>query len=186
MGFATIASAVTSAFRAYGDYQQAGALKAQAKVTSQAGDAQAKLLERDAAANDAVALQNDRMQRRNARSELAAVRADNAVSNLVADGTGLEREIDMATRLEREINVQTDDALRRSSNMRTQAAYTRWDSDMMASSLRRQAHGSNISALGNLASSLITLGGGAWDKWKTDGAAKKAPSPGGANTPAKK
>lgn len=186
MGFATIASAVTSAFKAYGDYHQAGALKAQARATSQAGEAQAKLMERDAAANDAVALQNDRMQRRNARSELATVRTDNAVSNLAADGTGLEREMDMATRLEREINVQTDDALRRSSNMRAQAAYTRWDSDMMASSLRRQAHGSNVSALGNLASAVIALGGGAWDEWKANGAAKKAPSPGAAKTPAKK
>lgn len=185
MGFATIAAAVTSAFKAYGDYQQAGALKAQAKMTSQAGDAQAKLMERDAAANDAVALQNDRMQRRNARSELAAVRADNAVSNLMSDGTGLERETDMATRLEREINVQTDDALRRSSNMRAQAAYTRWDSDLTASSLRRQAHGSNISALGNLAGSLITLGGGMYDQSKAN-AAKKTSSQGGANTSAKK
>lgn len=163
-------SATKLTMDALADYQQAGAYKAQARATAQTGDVQARLMERDAVANDAIAMQNNRMQRRNAQSELAAVRSDNAVSNLISDGTGLEREMDMASRLEREINIRTDDALRQSSNMRNQAAYTRWDADLQASVLKRKAYGSKMSAIGNLVSASVELGKGAWDKWGVEGA----------------
>ncbi len=156
-------------------YQRARSYQAEASATKQAGEAQARFMERDAAVNDAIALQNNRMMRRNAQSEQAAVRADNAVANLVADGTGLNREMDMAARLEHEINIQTDDALRQSSNMRNQAALTRWNTDVQAINLKRKASGSNMSALGNLAGAAAALGAGAWDyNW---GAEKKKDTP---------
>ncbi len=172
MGFSTLTpvlsltSAVTKPImKAAGNYQQANAYKAQAKATAQAGEAQARLMERDAAANDAIALQNNRMQQRNAQSEVSTVRADNADSNLISDGTGLNREIDMASRLQHEINIQTNDALRQSSNLRNQAAFTRWDANQQASNLKRSAHGYNVSAIGNLALATAKIGNWALDEW---------------------
>ncbi len=184
MGFSTLkpilslTNAITKPITdAAGNLQQAYAYKAQAKATAQAGDAQARFMERDAAANDAVAMQNNRMMQRNSRSELSTVRTDNADSNLVSDGTGLSREIDMASRLQHEIDIQTNDALRQSSNMRTQAAYTRWDANQQASNLKRLAHGSNMSAIGNLALATAKIGFWADDEWglfKDTGTSKTA------------
>lgn len=75
--------------------------------------------------------------------------------------------------MERDAAANDAVALHRSSSIRVQAAYTHWTNNMLANSLRRQAHGRNISAPGNFASAVITLGGGAWNEWKANGAAKK-------------
>lgn len=158
MGF--YATAAQMVIQAANDYQQSRAYKAQAHATGLAGEAQARILESQAARGKVIAMENDRMQRRNARSELSAVRADNAASNLLSDGTGFTRELDMATRLEHEINSQTDAALRQSSDLSNQAAYTRWDAGVQAQNLRRKARGSNLSALGNLVGSMAQIGFG--------------------------
>lgn len=158
MGFT--ATAITLLLQAANQYQQSQAYKAQANATAQTGEAQARLLEKQAAQNNAIAMENDRMKRRNARNELSAVRLDNAASNLLSDGTALSREIDMATRLEHEINVQTDAALRQGSDLRNQASYTRWDADIQSHNLRRKARSSNVSALGSLIGSFASIGAG--------------------------
>lgn len=167
MGFTVATLATTYLLKAASDYQQAQAYKAQANATGKAGEAQAQIMQQQAALSDAVAMDNDHMRRRNARNELSAVRVDNAASNLLSDGTGLSREIDMATRLEHEINSQTDAALRQGHDLRTQAAYTRWDAGVQAQNLRRQAHGSKVSAVGNLAGTAAMFGVAAYESSKS-------------------
>lgn len=164
MGFTEASLATNYIIKAANEFQQSQAFKAQAQATGMVGEAQARLMENQASLNDAIAMDNDRMRRRNARNELSAVRVDNAASNLMSDGTGLSREIDMATRLEREINTQTDAALRQGHNLRSQAAYTRWDAGIQAQNLRRQAHGNKMSALGNLVGAVATIGVGAYSQ----------------------
>lgn len=145
-----VLAAASSAANAVGSYAQGRAYKAQSKATYQAAETQAKLQEQEADANKNRALSNSRMMHRNANTEMASVLADNAASNLINDGTALQRSLDTAGRLEREINVQTDQLLERSDQLRKQAALTRWNGQLQASSLKTAAKGAYIGAVGSL------------------------------------
>lgn len=145
-----VLAAASSAVNAVGSYAQGRAYKAQSNATLQATETQAKLQEQEADANKKRALTNSRMMHRNANSEMASVVADNAASNLVNDGTALQRSLDTAGRLEREINIQTDQLLERSDQLRKQAALTRWNGQLQAISLKTAAKGAYIGAVGSL------------------------------------
>ena len=154
MGFASIISAAgalaSGAVQASSQRQQSAAYR-------EAADNQWKLANRTAEVITATALENQRRSERNARMQLAETRAGAAAGNLLQEGSVIQRETDLATRLEDEISNQTQAALQEANDTRLQGLYDRRNLLLHAGNARSNSRVSLLSgtvgALGALASS---------------------------------
>lgn len=141
MGFETAAlismasTGVSKAAQAYQEHEQSRAYRKAARATEQVSEAQAAAMTR-------TALDNSRREQRNAQMQMARARADAGASNLLAAGSAAQRELDLATRLEDEINNRTDAALDEASRIRRQGIFDSWN-------LRQQSRNAHNSMLGS-------------------------------------
>ncbi len=140
---ATAAAVLPKVFEAEAAFEQSRSLRA-------AADEQQRLAERQAAAIEATASANQMRGSRNAIAELGRARVDAAVSNIAQDGSTYQRGVDLATRLQDEINATANEQLARANSMRSQAAYDAWD-------LRNQAKQSRAVGVGAVASGVGSL-----------------------------
>ncbi len=149
MGFSTAlstsANVIPSIFDAIGAFGQS---KAQRKAAAE----QKRLAAQQAAAIQGIASQNQMRGARNAHAREAQARVDAAVSNTMQDGSTYRRGVDLATRLQDEINAQANEQLNRADSIRRQGAYDAWD-------LRNQAKQSRFSGIGAAASGVGSLFG---------------------------
>ncbi len=91
----------------------------------------------------ATASANQMRGSRNAAAQLAHARVDAAVSNTVQEGSTYMRGVDLATRLQDEINANANEQLQRANSVRQQGALDAWD-------LRNQAKQSRLQGIGSL------------------------------------
>ncbi len=154
MGFSTVAAVASTAvstaasvlpkvMEARGSYKQSDNLR-------RAADEQERLARRKAAAIEATAAANQSRGSRNALAELSRVRVDAAASNTVQEGSTYQRGVDMATRLQDEINAAANEQLERANSMRSQAAYDAWDLRNQANRSRVQGKAALVSGVGSL------------------------------------
>lgn len=149
MGFTTssiisaVALAAGKAIEAHGERQQSKQLRRAAAQQQALANHQAETM-------TDIALENQRRSQKNARMRMAAVKADAAASNLLSSGTTLQREVDMATRLEDEINNATAGALAEANNIRTQGALTSWNTRMQASAAKNRSLAAGIGGVGSV------------------------------------
>ncbi len=156
MGFTTAAIITSTAAAAIPQFMGARASRRQAKHLEQAASQQEHLSAGQADAITETALDNQQRRARNARAELAAVRADAAVANTAQEGSTYLRGVDMATRLQDEISALANEELERGNQLRRQAAYDAWDTRNQARQSRQQARISTVSGLGSLIGGLAT------------------------------
>ncbi len=97
-----------------------------------------------------TAMENQRREQRNAQMQMASARADAAASNISASGTAEVRHLDLATRLEDDINNRTNAALQEANTTLTQGAYDARDLQMQASQARLRSKGAWLGAAGGL------------------------------------
>lgn len=126
---------------AVGDFQQQRDLR-------RAADAQQKMTTARAETMTATAQQNHQRGQRNAAMQLAQARADAGASNTVREGSTLQRETDLATRLEDELTAQTTAAMQDADNLRMQGAMEAWNLKQQASAAKTRAVGSLLSGVG--------------------------------------
>lgn len=147
MGFATsqvigaAATAVDKTMEAVGGFQQSRELRRTA-------DEQAKLAAAQAEKMTATALKNHQRGQRNAALQLSQARADAGAANTVREGSTLQRETDLATRLEDELTAQTTAALQDADNLRMQGAMEAWNLKQQASAAKTRAVGSLLGGAG--------------------------------------
>lgn len=142
MGFSTVAAAATAVEKtaeAFGSYQQGRQLKNVANI--QELNAQNRA---DAMVN--TAMENHRREQRNAQMVTAQARADAGTANLLREGSTLQRETDLATRLEDEITARSRAALQDAEAVRLQGAMEAWDTRLQAKAAKRRALGSLLGA----------------------------------------
>lgn len=161
MGFTTaIATAVGAAGALANTVSKAGearALRQQATGLNQAAEVRERLAGQQASALTDVALENRRRGTRNAEMQMSHARADAAASNLAEEGSVYRREVDLATRLEDEINANANAALEQAGAVRRQGAYDAWDLRNQAANAKLASRGTMFSAAGSLFSGLGTL-----------------------------
>lgn len=151
MGFETAAlismaaTAASKAVQAEQEHQQSKAFRRAAQATEQNAAARA-------AATTNIALENQRREQRNAQMQMARARNDAAASNLLSAGSAATRELDLATRLEDEINSRTDAALEEAGRIRQQGQLDAWN-------LRQQSRNAHNSMLGSALEAAVNLGG---------------------------
>lgn len=143
MGFETAAAIATAAAaaaaktaQAIGEHEQSKAYRRAATVTEQNAKNRAESIAD-------IAMENQRREQRNARLQLARARADAGASNLLTSGSTSMRELDLATRLEDEINSRTDAALEEATRTYQQGRLDAWN-------LRQQSRNAFNSMLGPL------------------------------------
>ncbi len=124
-----------------------------AKLLRRSADAQWQLAGQQASAIEGIARTNQARGSRNAHMEQGRVRVDAAASNTAQEGSTYRRGVDMATRLQDDINAAANEQLERANQMRRQAAYDAWNT-------RNQAKQSRMSGIGAIASGLGSLIGG--------------------------
>ena len=155
MGFSTssvitaVAMAAGKAIEAHGERQQSKQLQIAAKQQQELADNQA-----DTITN--TALDNHRRAQKNARMRMAAAKADASASNLLPTGSILRREVDMATRLEDEINNATAGALAEANNTRTQGSLTAWNTSMQAKAAKNRSMAAGIGGIGSVLGALTS------------------------------
>lgn len=160
MGFSTLAAATTATASMVPRLMEAHAYKKESKNLLRAADTQEHLANEQANAITKTALRNARAENKNANAELSRAFADAGASNLSEDGSVAVRESDLATRLQDEINLHTDTALREANTTRAQGAYDAWNTRNAAMRAKRMARSSIISGLGSLVGNLgSSLGG---------------------------
>ncbi len=148
MGFTTsqiigaTAAAVDKTMEAVGGFQQARELRRTAAE-------QAKLAATQAEKMTATALKNHQRGQRNAALQLSQARADAGGANTVREGSTLQRETDLATRLEDELTAQTTAALQDADNLRMQGAMEAWNLKQQASAAKTRAVGSLLGEAGS-------------------------------------
>lgn len=148
MGFTTtsiisaVALAAGKAVEAHGAHQQSKQLKKAAAQQQAIANNQA-----DSITN--TALDNHRRAQKNARMRMAAAKADAAASNISPGGSVLKREIDMATRLEDEINNATSGALAEANTTRTQGAFDAWNTRTQAKAAKNRSLAAGIGGIGS-------------------------------------
>lgn len=152
MGFSTVAAAATAVEKtveAVGSYRQGKQLK-------QVAEMQAQNAENRAGAMVNTAMENHRREQRNAQMQTARARADAGANNLLREGSTLNRETDLATRLEDEITARSRAALQEADTVRLQGAMEAWDTRLQAKAAKHRALGSllgaGVSAVGALGS----------------------------------
>lgn len=152
MGFATLATTAASvAANALPNVLQAYALNKQSKSYNSIAEEQERLSNRQADLMEDAAVANQQRAARNATAQLAMARADAAASGLAAEGSARTRELDLATRLQDEINNQTDAALDEADHTRKQGAVHAWHARNYAAQAKTRSITSIFQAL-NLSS----------------------------------
>lgn len=154
MGFETAAlismasTGVSKAAQAYQEHEQSRDFRKAARATEQVSAAQSDAMAR-------TAMDNSRREQRNAQMQMARARADAGASNLLSAGSAAQRELDLATRLEDEINNRTDAALEEASRIRRQGQLDAWN-------LRRQSRNARNNMLGSALEAGVNLLGAGW------------------------
>lgn len=97
-----------------------------------------------------TATSNSQRAAKNAQSELARARLDSAASGLAFAGSAHVREIDLASRLEDDIKLQTDSALQKANQIRQQASLDAYNTNMSAQAAGTRAIGEMITGIGNI------------------------------------
>lgn len=143
IGLAATAAAKTA--QAIGEHEQSKAYRRAAQVTEQNAKKRA-----DSITN--TAMENQRREQRNARMQIARARADAAASNLLSSGSVSEREKDLASRLEDEINSRTDAALEEAARTQQQGILDAWNLRQQARNAHNSMLGSALEAVAGLAS----------------------------------
>ncbi len=163
MGFTTIATVAATAAAVVPKIVEADAAFEQSKALRQAASEQARLAGKQADAIEATAAENQRRGSRNAHMEMGRERTDAAVSNTAREGSTYQRGVDLATRLQDEINASANEQLMRANSIREQGAYDAWDLRNQARQSKAQGIGAVASGVGSLfsglASGLSGLGG---------------------------
>ena len=127
MGFTTIATAaISAAANALPSALQAYALNKQSKSYNSIAEEQERLSNQQADRMEQAAVANQQRAARNATAQLAMAHTDAATSGLAAEGSAHTREVDLATRLQDEINNQADAALDEADHTRKQGAIHAW------------------------------------------------------------
>lgn len=150
MGFTTAATILTTAATVAGKAMDASAERKQAREFNAAAEERRRLAENQAGAITRTAMENNRREQRNAQSAMASARADAAASGLSGSGTAAVRDLDLATRLEDDINNRTNAALQEANTARSQGAYDANDLRMQASQARLRSKGAWLGAAGGL------------------------------------
>jgi len=91
---------------------------------------------------------NSQRAARNAQSELAHARLNTATSGLAFAGSAHVRETDLASRLEDEIQIQTDSSLQQANKVREQASLDAYSTNMSSSAMKTRALGTIITGIG--------------------------------------
>lgn len=139
------ATAAAKTAQAIGEHEQGKAYRRAAQATEQNAKNRA-----DSIAD--TAMENQRREQRNAQMQMARARADAAASNLLSAGSVAQREKDLASRLEDEINSRTDAALQEASHTQLQGRLDGWN-------LRQQARNAHNSMLGTALEAVANLAG---------------------------
>lgn len=153
MGFQTVTTLATAAENlasAVGEYQQGKALKKAAAQQEALSAGQAESMTH-------TALQNQQREQRNAAMQMAQVRADAAGSSLLREGSALQRETDMATRLADDITNRTNAALQETDRVRMEGALEAWNTRVQAANARRRSVGRLLGGAAQLGNSLFSL-----------------------------
>lgn len=149
MGFTTT-SIIGAVALAAGKAIEAHGARQQSKELSKAAAQQQAIADNQADAITNTALENHRRNQKNARARMAAAKADAASSNVLSTGTILQRELDMATRLEDEINNSTNAALAEANTTRTQGTLTSWNTRMQAKAAKNRSLAAGIGGVGSV------------------------------------
>ena len=158
MGFTTAATILTTAATVAGKAMEASAERRQAREFNAAAEERRRLAENQAGAITRTAMENNRREQRNAQAALGAARADAAASGLSGSGTAAVRELDLATRLEDDINNRTNAALQEANTIRSQGAYDANDLQIQSSQARLRSKGAWLGAAGGLFRGLSSVG----------------------------
>lgn len=129
---------------------EASAERKQARAMDAAAAERRRIAANQAGAVTRTAMENQRREQRNARMQLAAARTDAAASNITASGTDTMRTLDLATRLEDDINNRTNAALQEADTIRTQGHYDALDLKTQSSQARMRSGGAWLGAAGGL------------------------------------
>lgn len=150
MGFTTLATAAVTAAKVLPDAYQAYALNKQSKAYNNIAAAQERQAKRQAAQMEDTAVANQQRAARNAAARMAAARSDAAASNLATDGSAHMRELDLATRLQDEINLNANAALEEAGRTREQGKLQAWNTRNATAQAKMGAVGAGLSAMGGL------------------------------------
>ncbi len=151
MGFTTaVTSLLGTAAVVAGKVVEAQGERKQSKELERAAEERRRIAENQAGVVTHNAMENQRRELRNANMQLASARADAAASNLTSAGSVIVREMDLATRLEDDINNRTNAALHEANTIRTQGEYEARDLEMQSSQARLRSKGAWLGAAGGL------------------------------------
>lgn len=150
MGFTTLATAAVTVAKALPDALQAYSANRQSKALNSIASAQERMANDHAAHIVNTAVSNQQRAARNAHERMAAARADAAASHLLAEGSVVSRETDLATRLQDEITLNTNAALEEATRTREQGKLNAWSTRQASAQAKMSAIGSGLSAAGSL------------------------------------
>lgn len=150
MGFTTAVTLMSTAAAVAGKAVEAQAERKQAEEMEKAAAERLRIAGNQAGVITRTAMENQRREQRNAQMQMASARADAAASNISASGTAEVRHLDLATRLEDDINNRTNAALQEANTTLTQGAYDARDLQMQASQARLRSKGAWLGAAGGL------------------------------------
>lgn len=174
MGFTTAVTLMSTAAAVAGKAVEASAERKQARDMQAAAEERRRLAEQQAGAVSRTAVENQRRELRNAQMELSSARADAAASNISGSGTAETRELDLATRLEDDINNRTNAALQEADTIRTQGEYDARDLETQASQARLSSKGAWLGAAGGLFRGLSSVDWNSLNSGRSNKNAKQA------------
>ena len=174
MGFPAVFSLVSTAAAVAGKAVEASAERKQARAMEAAAEERRRIAANQAGAVTHTAMENQRREQRNARMQLASARTDAAASNITASGTDTVRSLDLATRLEDDINNRTNAALQEANTIRTQGNYDALDLQTQASQARMRSGGAWLGAAGGLFHGLSSVDWSSSRKGSSGSNAKRA------------
>ncbi len=161
MGFSTVATVATTAAAVVPKLIEADAASQQAKQQRLAAAEQARVAGAQADAIESTVNANQSRGSRNALATQGRARVDAAASNTAQEGSTYRRGLDLATRLQDEINATANEQLMRANSIRSQATYDAWDMRNQSRQSRAHAIGTAASGVGSLFSGIARgLGGG--------------------------
>lgn len=137
------ATAAAKSVQVIQEHQQSKAYRRAAQATEQ-------MAQNHADGITATAMENQRREQRNAQMQMARARADAGTSNLLSAGSVAERELDLATRLEDEINSRTDAALAEADRTRRQGSLDAWNLRQQSRNAHNSMLGSALEAVANM------------------------------------
>lgn len=154
MGFTTLATAAVTAAKVLPDALQAHSLHKQSKALNNIAASQELMANQQAGRMEDSAVANQQRAARNAAAQMSAARADAVTSNLMPEGSAHVRELDLATRLQDEINLNTNAALEAAGRTRQQGRLQAWNTRSAAAQAKMGAIGSGLSVAGGLFSGI--------------------------------